>query len=225
MTQQINLLAPILLTPRRYFSALAVVQATGLLVVAGALVAVWLQRTDARAQQAHEQLLAQLATERQSLQVAQAGLPPATDPAALEQQLQSLRAGNAQRAAWLQSLGPDAAPGRRHSDLLSLVARTQPQEVWLDSLRWSGGQLELSGGTLEPARLKPWLGQLADHPLLAGQALQALRVERLQARLAGDRGTPLLASPEADALTRTALPVWAFRVLSAPNPPASAASR
>lgn len=48
MAQQINLLTPILLTPKRYFSALALLQATGLLVAAGLLTTLWLQHRDRR---------------------------------------------------------------------------------------------------------------------------------------------------------------------------------
>ncbi|MDR7267504.1 Tfp pilus assembly protein PilN [Pelomonas saccharophila] len=220
MAQQINLLTPILLAPKRYFSALTLVQATGLLLVAGLAAALWLQQRDRSAEAQHQALLAQYTTERQQLAVAQAGLPAPLDAATVQQQLLPLTAGNADLRALLKVLGVDTA-GQHHSDLLALLATTLPESAWLTELRYTPGRVELVGGTLDTAVLRPWLARLASHPLLAGQELSALRVERLGApgtQAGGDpllsRGSPLMAS---------GLPVWAFRVVSAPAQAASAA--
>ncbi|MFN3305317.1 MAG: PilN domain-containing protein [Roseateles sp.] len=220
MPQQINLLTPILLAPKRYFSALALLQATLLLLACGGATALWLQQRDRAAATQHQQLLARYATERQQLTVARASLPAPQDAAALQQQLQALEAGNADRAALLRTLDaePSARAGLQHADLLALLARTLPDSAWLSELRYAPGRLELVGGTLDTAQLRPWLGQLAGHPLLAGQQLTALRVERLGTPEAGAQ--PLL--DNAGPLGRAPLPVWAFRVVSAPAAVASA---
>jgi hypothetical protein len=224
MAQQINLLAPILLAPRRYFSALTLLQATTLLLAAGTVTALWLQQRDRSAQARHQQLLAQYAVERQQLMVARASLPAPQDAAALRQELQALQAGNADRETLLRTLGAEhgSRAGQQHSDLLALVARTLPDSAWLAELRHAPGRLELVGGTLNTAQLRPWLGQLAGHPLLAGQQLSALRVERVGAAGSQAGGHALL-EPAAP-LASASLPVWAFRVVSAPASPASAAS-
>jgi Tfp pilus assembly protein PilN len=224
MAQQINLLTPILLAPKRYLSALTLLQATALLVAAGLAAALWLQQRDRAAESRHQQLLAQYAAERQSLTVARAGLPPPQDAAALTQQVQALLAGNAERLGLLKSLGAEGGsrPGQRHSDLLALLARSLPEAVWLSELRYTPGQVELSGGTLDTAQLRPWLGLLAAHPLLAGQELSALRVERLGAPGTEASTNPLL--QRGNPLAQATLPVWAFRAVSAPAAPASAAS-
>ncbi len=223
MPQQINLLTPILLAPKRYFSAVAMLQATGLLLLAGLALGLWLRHADARAQAEHEALLGQFAAERQALLVARAGLPVPTDPAAVGQQLDALLNANAERQHLLQAVSGAAPEGRRHSDLLALLARSLPESAWLSELRWSGARLELVGGTLDTAGLRPWLAQLASHPLLKGQVLSALRVERL-GNHGGEPAAPLLAGSDSEALRNTALPVWAFRVVSAPALAASAAS-
>ena len=70
--------------------------------------------------------------------------------------------------------------------------------------------------------LRPWLARLAAHPLLAGQELAALRVERLGAPGGETAGNPLLSRD--GPLASASLPVWAFRVVSAPAGAASAAS-
>jgi Tfp pilus assembly protein PilN len=141
----------------------------------------------------------------------------------VQQQLLPLTAGNAERRALLQALGAGGGgtDGRRHSDLLALVSRSLPEAAWLSELRHAPGRVELVGGTLDTAVLRPWLSQLAAHPLLAGQQLSALRVERLGAT-AAEANTPLL--PRSGPLASAGLPVWAFRVVSAPATPASGAS-
>jgi Tfp pilus assembly protein PilN len=145
------------------------------------------------------------------------------DAATVQQQLLPLTAGNAERRALLQALGAGGGgtDGRRHSDLLALVSRSLPEAAWLSELRHAPGRVELVGGTLDTAVLRPWLTQLAAHPLLAGQQLSALRVERLGAT-AAEANTPLL--PRSGPLASAGLPVWAFRVVSAPATPASGAS-
>lgn len=224
MAQQINLLTPILLAPRRYFSAQALLQATGLLLAVGLVAALWLQQHERRTEAEHQALLAQYAAERQSLLVARAALPPPQDAAAVQQQLLPLEAGNAERLALLGTLGTDSGgkPGQRHSDLLALVARSLPEAAWLNELRYAPGRVELVGGTLDTAVLRPWLTQLGTHPLLAGQVLSALRVDRVGAPAAEAGNHPLLAS--GSPLAGATLPVWAFRVVSAPAAAASAAN-
>lgn len=225
MAQQINLLTPILLTPKRVFSALTLLQATGLMLVIGLVITLWLQWQDRQAEKLHQAMLVQLATERQSLAAAQASLPAPMDSTALQQQLQAIEAGNVDRRLLLQTLGAEGAHVGHHSDLLALVARTLPESVWLNEVRYAPGRLELVGGTLNTAALRPWLGQLAQHPLLAGQDLAALRVERPGVPGADTGNHPLLApNPSGTTLPTTALPVWAFRVVSAPASAASAAS-
>jgi Tfp pilus assembly protein PilN len=222
MAQQINLLTPILLAPKRYFSALTLLQAAAVLIVAGLAAALWLQQRERSAAAEHQALLARYTAERQALMVARAGLPPPGDPAALQQQLLPLEAGNAERRLLLQTLGTDSRPGQRHSDLLALIARSLPEAAWLSELRYAPGRVELIGGTLDTAVLRPWLAQLAAHPLLAGQELTALRVDRLGAPGTELSNHPLLARD--GALAAAGLPVWAFRVVSAPARPASGAS-
>jgi len=225
MAQQINLLTPILLTPRRHFSALTLLQATGLLLLAGAAAALWLQQRDRHAEAQHQALLAGYATERQQLTVARAGLPVPLDGNALQQQLMPLLTGNDERRALLQALGAEGGgqAGRRHSDLLALIARSLPEAAWLGELNYAPGRVELVGGTLDTAVMRPWLGQLAGHPLLAGQELSALRVERVGTPGLNASSNPLLAGTSP--VAQTGLPVWAFRVVSAPAAPASGAAR
>lgn len=223
MAQQVNLLTPILLTQRRYLSALTLLQATGLLLIACLAVTLWLMQRDRRAEVEHQALLERHAAERQALQVARASLPVPQDALALQQQWLPLQAGNAERQALLEALtGGGARDGRRHSDLLALVARSLPESAWLSEMHHAPGHVELIGGTLDTAVLRPWLTRLSAHPLLAGQELTALRVERLGAPGSDGNGPALL--DRDGPLAKSSLPVWAFRVVSAPATVASGAS-
>ncbi|RZL36052.1 MAG: hypothetical protein EOP35_11780 [Rubrivivax sp.] len=225
MAQQINLLAPILLAPRRYLSALTLLQASGLLLLASLGAALWILHRDHQAEAAHQATLARFNTERQALQVARANLPAPQDALTLQQQLQPLETGNAERRALLQTLGGSnnaSREGQHHSDLLALLARSLPESAWITELRHSPGRVELIGGTLDTAVLRPWLARLSMHPMLAGQELSALRVERLGAAGAEAAGPALL--ERNGPLAQSSLPVWAFRVVSAPATPAAAGS-
>lgn len=224
MAQQINLLTPILLAPRRVFSALTLLQATGLLLLVGLVTTVALHWQDGRAAAQHEALMARLAAERQALIVARAGLPAPLDGAALQQQVQALEAGNVERSLLLQAVGAGhTGNDHPHSALLGFIASSLPEAAWLTELRHAPGRLELNGGTLDTAVLRPWLAQLAAHPVVAGQGLAALRVERPGAP-GNEAGAQPLVGRGGGSPPPGAPPVWAFHVVSAPASAASGAS-
>jgi len=226
MAQQINLLTPILLAPRRLFSAVTMLQGLLLLLGGGLLISVTLiwqaKQTSAALATAH----LQARNERQSLQQAMAALPGGGDGTVLRQQLAQLKEDNARQAQALsdwQSGLPQA--GRSHADLLRLLAQTTPATVWLQELRWNGQRLQLEGRTIEPASLQPWLARLAAHPLLQGQQLAAVRVERQGGGSSGSLRFGDEAAPVgmAEATGRTQA-VWGFRVVSAAPAASSPAS-
>ena len=64
------------------------------------------------------------------------------------------------------------------SVVLRLLAQTLPASMWLTEVRLTEGRIELSGQTQQPEALRPWLDRLRTEPALAGQSLQALKVER-----------------------------------------------
>lgn len=180
MPQQINLYHPILLAQPRHFSARTLAQA--LVVVALGIAALctwaWLQNAslgrDLQATSRHH------AAERASLQRAIAANPgAAAGTANLEQSLQALRRQLAEREQALAELMRGRiVDGRSPSARLRLIARTVPASAWLDEITIRGESLSLSGRTLDPSMLKPWIATLADEPLLAGQSLSALKVEQ-----------------------------------------------
>lgn len=208
MPQQINLYSPILLTPRRYFSAFAMLQALTVLGLGLAALGGWvvhgthqLRLGVAAAQQAS-------AGEKQRLTSELLRKPASPqDNSGLEHQTAQARSQLAERLALLAELdATTAAPQVAHSVLLRHLARTVPSAVWLTEVRLVQGRVELAGMTLQPEVLRPWLTRLAEHPALAEQALRTVHVERIEKaedRASGD----VSAGPGAE--------TWRFRVLSA----------
>ena len=180
MAQQINLYSPILLAPRRHFSALAMAQALAVLAAGLVAFAAWSAWSTARlkdgftaAEQANER-------EKQAVAAELARRPAAPkDTAALEQELAAARGALAARRALRDELSAGRfAPGTDNATLLRLLVQTLPPRMWLTEVRRRPGRLEIAGITQQPEALRPWLAQLAAHPVAAGQALRAVKVER-----------------------------------------------
>jgi Tfp pilus assembly protein PilN len=198
MAQQINLYSPILLAPKRYFSALAMLQALGVLAAGLVGLSLWsvshtqgLRRDLASASAADS-------GEKQRLAAALAARPVApTNVSALEQELAQARKQLAEREALLASIAaPAPGNGISRSALLRVLAQTLPATAWLTEVRLVDGRVDIAGATLQPEALRPWLDRLSAHPALAGQTLEAVRVERRDANVGS--------SPES----------WSFRVVS-----------
>lgn len=179
MPQQINLYSPILLTPRRHFSAAAMLQALAVLALGLAALGGWIVQGNLRLKADLESARNAASAEQKRLRGAlQAPAGSPADTQALEQQLAQARARLAEHEQWLKAL--QAAPPT-HSLLLQHLAQTVPAPVWLTDVRLQQGRIELAGMTLQPEALRPWLARLAEHPALAGQVLNAVKVERAEA--------------------------------------------
>jgi hypothetical protein len=180
MPQQINLFSPILLAPRRHFSARTMAEALAVLVLGIGAIAGWSVHTTARLKQdlAAAQLAGEPETQRLAAQIAARAAPP-QDTRALEQQMATLRLTLAERRALLTELVPAVpAPERGNAAWLALLAQTVPASVWLAEARRADGRIELAGTTVQPEALRPWLAALAAHPAAAGRTLRTVRVER-----------------------------------------------
>ena len=211
MPQQINLSTPVLLTQTRYFSALTMARALLLFVVlGGALTAygVWSLRT---ATQSLKATLDKQAPELVSLRAAIALERPGQGASEKEllQELQLARTRLAERSKLLlQSRRGLINPGQGHAAVLQLVAQSIPTQVWVSELASDSGQLEVRGFTQDPAVLNDWVNRLSQSPVLAGQQLARVRVERATAGVTP--GTP-----------PSARPVWSFVLASVLATPAT----
>ncbi len=231
MPQQINLCTPILLTQKRYFSALAIVEALALITVFGGGLAaywVWSLKTSS---EGFRQTLTATATEAENLKAAiqtrkAVALP--VDPA-LVQMLQTRRLDELRREKVLFELRRGLfRPGWGHSARLQLVAQSIPSQVWVTDILADEGQIEVSGFALEPAALNDWVAKLADAPLMQGQKLATISVDRVasdgqavkgmgtSAAPATSTGVAIGAAPNGAEPLR---PVWSFKLVSSLETP------
>ncbi len=230
MAQQINLRTPILLAQKKYFSAdtMAVALAVFLLL-GGALCAwwVWSLNTSADAMNA---TLAGYARERESVQAAIKARQEAAAPAAaaLKQELQYRRDELAARRSLLGELTRGlASAGQGHAARLRLVAQSIPGQVWVTALQADDAKLDVHGFTLEPDALNTWVAALAAAPLLKGQALSAVKVERARLEQMGAGAAGPSPAPQAAASAPLQRPAWEFVLVStqaAVPPPVGGAS-
>lgn len=188
MPQQINLSTPILLAQRRYFSAQTMLVSLSFFLLVGGLGVVyglWNLRAATGALQAG--LAAQepeLARLRAS--VATAKVIDAAGDASVRQQVQAARAQLVERNKQLADMQQGLlAPGRGHSARLQLVAQTIPAQAWVTRLVADTNHLEVTGLTQEPAALNDWVARLARSPVLTGQQLTRVKVERVPPSPAG----------------------------------------
>jgi Tfp pilus assembly protein PilN len=219
MPQQINLCSPVLLAPKRYFTAGTMLQVVGLFVLVGGLgTAAWVWSTTntstelARVLEGQKQQAGQL---QAALAVQTAAAAPA-DPALLNQR-QALEADVARQQAILRGLEQGRmVPGEAHSDRLALVSRSIPQKVWVTGLLADAVRLEVTGFTLEPSALNDWVARLALSPLMQGLRLSTVKVQ--STRSAQLTNSP--ASPAGES-ANTGPETWSFSLVNA-QPPAPA---
>ena len=224
MPQQINLCTPIFLTQKRYFSANTMAQAMGVfLLLGGSLAAYWtwsLKQVSAGYQQSVTTNQREIDRLQAAIKVSKASTAPAD--AALVQELKQSRDALQHREQLLEELRRGLTrEGWGHSARLQLVAQSIPPQVWVTEIKADDTRLELSGYTLEPAALNVWMARLAASPLLQGQQLATIKVERAVTELRNAAG-----APGAVTAARAAGPaVWSFILVSAvAAPPVAAAS-
>lgn len=215
MPQQINLCTPVLLQQKRYFSAQTLLQTLAIFAVLGgglAAYGVWSLQSAKLALQATS---AARAPELASLRTALANhdLGSESSGPGLERQLQAARAQLKERQTTLAELRRGLmAPGQGHSARLQWVAQSIPDQVWVTQVRGDALQLEVAGFTEEPMALNDWVARLAQSPLLHGQQLTRVKVER--AELATGAGLARSAQPASAPVMARARAPWAFTLVS-----------
>ncbi len=181
MSQQINLFNPLFLKQKKYFSALTMTQALGLLVLGLAAFygfAFWqdlsLARQTAQSERAYEQ-------QKQQFAKLTAELGPQKRETQLDQDLKNTEAAIASRQALLRELqigvtGDSAG----YSEYLRAFARQTVYGLWLTGIQIAegGAQLTMSGRALQPDLVPVLIGRLKHESVLRGRPLEALAITR-----------------------------------------------
>ena len=181
MSQQINLFNPQFLKQKKYFSAVTMTQALGLLVLGMAAFygfAVWqdgnLARRTAESGRTYEQ-------QKQQFAKLAAELSPEKREAQLDRDIKRTEAAIVSRRALLRELqagvGGDSTG---YSEYLRAFARQTVPGLWLTSIQIAEGatRLTMGGRALEADLVPVLIGRLKREPVLRGRPLEALAITR-----------------------------------------------
>jgi hypothetical protein len=181
VSQQINLFNPLFLEKKKYFSALAMTQALGLIALGMAAFygfALWqdgrLARQTGDSAKAYEQ-------QKQGFAKVTAELSPEKGDAQLDQDLKSIEGAVALRQSLLRELGTGALAGpAAYSEYLRAFARQPVYGLWLTGIQIAegGGQLTMSGRALQADLVPVLIGRLKQESVLRGRPLEALAITR-----------------------------------------------
>lgn len=181
MTQQINLYQPIFRTPKRVFSALALLQVIGLISIGCASVygySAWQVRELAQRvgtlERARDKAVNQLETLRQQF-------PARTASPLLQAELASLRF-ELQQAEVLASTLANGALGNTGglSDYLAGLARQHVAGTWLTHIDIANGgsTIGVHGRALTPDLVPAYVRRLANEPAFAGKSFSHFQLEQ-----------------------------------------------
>jgi len=184
VSQQINLFNPQFLKQKKYFSAVTMTQALGLLVLGMAAFygfAFWqdgnLARRTAESGRAYEQ-------QKQQFAKLAAELNPEKREAQLDRDLKRTETAIASRRALLRELQAGAGgDSTSYSEYLRAFARQTVPGLWLTSIQIAEGatRLTMSGRALEADLVPVLIGRLKREPVLRGRPLEALAITRSSA--------------------------------------------
>lgn len=218
MPQQINLCTSNFLTQKRQVSADSIIRSLAVFIVLGTgLAAFWvwgLQQIDATTRQTLSSNLVEIKRLQDVTKIAKARNAPAN--AAMTQEIQQQRTELQQRELLLAELRRGLTrDGQSHSARLLLVAQSIPPQVWVTEIKADDQRIELSGFTLEPAALNVWMDRLARSPLLQGQQLNALKVERVVSDVRNDGSAAGLLPAALNTAKPGAPNIWSYNIVSA----------
>ncbi len=181
MSQQINLYQPILRVQPKVFSALTILQFSGVLLLGLSLIYGYARWQDAKLGRDISSMQAQQDVLLKRIEDFNARFPVKQKNPDLERQLAGLMADRSGKKRALDVLsGGVFGNTRGFSRYLEGLARQHVEGVWLTGVTISDGgeQLSLAGGTLD-ARLVPrYLQQLAVEPVYKGREFQTFQMQR-----------------------------------------------
>lgn len=180
MSQQINLFNPQFLETKKYFSAVTMAQALGLLVLGIAAFygyAAWKDRDLAR-QAAESSRTYEL--QKQQFTKANTDLNPEKIEAQIDQDLRTAEAALALRKALLGEIQSGPGGTSTYSEYLRAFARQTVRGLWLTGIQIgeAGGQLTVTGRALEADLVPALISQLKRESVLRGRPLDALAISR-----------------------------------------------
>ena len=181
MSQQINLYSPLFCKQKKLLSAMVLVQATGLLVLAVAGFYFYLSAQTSRLEARVADSSRQLQNELEQLKVHGTQQSPDARVKLLAERRKKLEAEFSERTQALQAMDKGAA-GRTegYSGLLRALARLSMDGIWLTRVRFSEerGEAFIAGRAARPELVPLYLQRLRTEERLQGQDFSSLEITR-----------------------------------------------
>lgn len=177
MSQQINLFNPIFLKQKKHFSAVAMAQGLGLILLGSVVVAVYARFETASLEREAAATAAQLnATKAQLAKVSAEYAPRQTDKA-LEEEIRRLDAElKSQQQAFDIIKGGDLGNTKGYSEYLRAFSRQIGSGVWLTgfSVRGNGAEIDMRGRATKPELVPAYINRLKQEPVMQGKSFATL---------------------------------------------------
>lgn len=179
MSQQINLFNPIFLKQKKYFSAVTMLQALGLILIGSLLLAAYLNLQLSTLQKESAATTIQLkAAQARLAELTSTYLPRKSDASLVaeikkaEADLQSLR----QVTAVLQKGEFGNTSG--FAEYFAALSRQMVDGVWLTgfSVEGAGSEMSIQGRALRPELVPAYLTQLKKEPVMQGKSFATLEM-------------------------------------------------
>ncbi len=184
MSQQVNLYQPILRAQPKVFSALTILQFTGLLLLGLALIYGYARWQDAKLGRDVISLQAQQDAMLKRIEDFNTRFPMKQKNPDLERQLASLTADRSGKARAIDVLsGGVFGNTRGFSSYLEGLARQHVEGLWLTGVTISAGgeQLGLTGSTLDAQLVPRYLQQLSAEQVYKGREFKTFQMQRGEA--------------------------------------------
>lgn len=179
MSQQINLFNPIFLKQKKYFSAVTMLQALGMILAGSVIVSSYAGYQAASLRREAENAAAQLSAAQAQLARVNATHVAKQKSQALEDAVQKTEA-DTKAMQQIFDILEKGEIGNTHgyADYMRAFARRTVGGVWLTGFNVSGaGDITLQGRALQPALVPIYLGRLKNEPVLQGKAFAALEIK------------------------------------------------
>jgi Tfp pilus assembly protein PilN len=181
MSQQINLLNPLFLSQQKYFSAVAMLQALGLLLIGLVIASVYLTIERGRLAKEVQETARLHKVQEARFKTLSFELSPDRMQQELEAGLKAVEQQIAAHRTLLSQLDAGVSgPSAGYASLLQALSRQAMEGLWLTAIRVEAGSQEISlrGRARSEELIPPYLSRLGRESLLKGKSFEKLELSR-----------------------------------------------
>lgn len=179
MSQQINLFNPIFMTQKKYFSAITMLQALGLIIVGSVMFYAYAVYQVNQLAQRSGETAKRYSLEQKRLAHYLSEYSPQKATQLLEEELRKLEAQAAAQQNLVATLKSGAIGNTTgYSEYLRAFARQVVPGLWLSGfdIEGDGAQISLQGGVLNPSLVPAYIQRLNREKTMHGKSFAALQM-------------------------------------------------